>query len=293
MKKLFSKVLFAVLLLLMTGCEKSLLESENISMDDANVILHVSVYEQIPFGTRTVKDITQLCSRLNFAFFQDGTKVKTISQKKDDASFGTTALSLEEGTYQLVIIAHSSSGSATITSTEKVTFPSNLISDTFYYYGDLYVDNTQETYNLVLNRAVAMFRLELTNPLPDEAAKIRFYYTGGSSTFSPSAGYGCVNSRQTVMLDVAPQDQLEIYTFPHSETDELKILTTVYDANDNILKEKTFENVPITVNQITRYQGDFFGAGGGGGGGGGEPTSNGSFHLTAEEEWANEITYTF
>ena len=51
----------------------------------------------------------------------DGTKVKTIAQKEGDASYGTVALSLAAGTYKLVVMAHNCDGSATITSTEKVT----------------------------------------------------------------------------------------------------------------------------------------------------------------------------
>ena len=72
--------------------------------------------------TRAATNITALCSRLNIAIFDgDGTKVKTIAQKEGDASYGTVALSLAAGTYKLVVMAHNCDGSATITSTEKVT----------------------------------------------------------------------------------------------------------------------------------------------------------------------------
>jgi hypothetical protein len=62
-------------------------------------------------------DITEICSRLNIAIFDgDGTKVKTIAQKRDDAEFGTVAMSLAAATYRLVVIAHNCDGSATISS---------------------------------------------------------------------------------------------------------------------------------------------------------------------------------
>ncbi len=270
--------------LLLAGCEKALVDGEDVSLD-GNVILNLSIYDQIPFSTRSVQDIALLSSRVNVAFFQDGTKVKTVSQKADDASFGKVGLTLAEGVYQVVVIAHNSSGSATITSPEKVTFPSNVVTETFYYEGELTVTSAQQTYELQLRRAVSMFRLELTDELPAEAAKIRFYYTGGSSTFSPATGYGCVNSRQTVMMQIEDGQQVfEIYTFPHEDNDVLKITVTVYDINENILKETVLEGVPVTLDKITVYTTSLWGGGGG-------TSSSAGISMTAESDWAGTITY--
>ena len=78
--------------------------------------------------------------------------------------------------YQLVVIAHNGEGSATITSTEKVTFPNNKVTDTFYYYGDLIVTSEVQSYDLTLTRAVAMFRLVLTDDeIPSSVTKFKFY----------------------------------------------------------------------------------------------------------------------
>ena len=198
------------------------------------------------------------------------------------------------GTYKLVVMAHNCDGSATITSTEKVTFPNNKVTDTFYYYGDLVVTAEQQTYDLTLTRAVAMFRLVLTDEsIPENVAKLKFYYVGGSSTFSPADGYGCVNSKQTELRTVpagsADGITFEIYTLPHTEEDVLtKLTVTALDANDNTVKERVFENVPVIRNQMTRYTGSFFGEGGGGG-----SISSGSFHMTADPDWDSVNGYTF
>ncbi len=292
------KYLFFALALLVAACEKPILgEEDAVTRKEANVILHMTQYEQEAFGnsgnraaTRAATDITELCSRLNIAIFDDdGTKVKTVAQKEGDASFGTVALTLAAGTYQLVVIAHNGEGSATITSTEKVTFPNNKVTDTFYYYGDLVVTSEVQSYNLTLTRAVAMFRMVLTDEeIPCTVTKFKFYYTGGSSTFSPSAGYGCVNSKQTEIRPVTDDGLYEIFTLPHTEEDVLtKLTVTALDANDNTVKERIFENIPVTRNQITRYTGSFFGNGGSG------QTSDGTFRLTADPDWDSVNGYTF
>ena len=284
-----------------TACEKPILDESSeasSSAADANVILRFTQYEQEAFSvgsgsavaTRAATNITELCSRLNIAIFDgEGTKVNTVAQKEGDASYGTVVLSLAAGTYKLVVIAHNCDGSATITSTEKVTFPNNKVTDTFYYYGDLVVSNEKQTYDLTLTRAVAMFRLVLTDEeVPSNVAKIKFYYVGGSSTFSPKDGYGCVNSKQTEIRTVAADGVYEIYTLPHTEEDVLtKLTVTALDANDNTIKERIFENVPVVRNQVTRYTGSFFGSGGGG------QTGSGDFRMTADPDWDSVNGYTF
>ena len=294
--------MFIALALLMAACEKPILDEENSVVGgfptDANVILHMTQFEQTAFDnsgnratTRAATDITALCSRLNIALFSpDGTKVKTVAQKETDSDFGTVALTLAAGTYRLVVIAHNCDGSATITSEEKVTFPNNKVTDTFYYDGDLVVTSDVQSYDLTLTRAVAMFRLVLTDEeIPSSVSKFKFYYVGGSSTFSPKDGYGCVNSKQTEIRTVADGGTtFDIYTLPHTEEDVLtKLTVTALDANDNTVKERVFENVPVTRNQITRYTGSFFGSGGSGG------SSDGAFRLTADPDWDCVNGYTF
>ena len=280
-----------VLMAMLAACEKPLLGEDAVgdSPTEANVILRFTQFELEAF-TRAATDITSLCSRLNIAIFNsEGTKVKTVAQKEGDSNYGTVALSLAEGTYQLVVIAHNCEGSATITSSEKVTFPNNKVTDTFYYYGDLVVTSETQNYDLTLTRAVAMFRLVLTDEnIPSAVAKFKFYYTGGSSTFSPKDGYGCVNSKQTEIRTVASDGVYEIYTLPHTEEDVLtKLTVTALDANDNTIKERIFENVPIVRNQVTRYTGSFFGSDGGG------QTGSGSFRMTADPDWDSVNGYTF
>ena len=294
-KRIMKYLKCIVLALLLAACEKPVF-NETTGKEipsETNVILHFTQYEQEAF-TRSATDITNLCSRLNIGIFDaEGTKVKTVAQKEGDASYGTVALSLAAGTYRLVVIAHNCDGSATITSTEKVTFPNNKVTDTFYYYGDLVVTAEKQSYDLTLTRAVAMFRLVLTDDeIPSTVAKLKFYYLGGSSTFSPKDGYGCVQSKQTeirpVPADFVSGTAFEVYTLPHTEEDVLtKLTVTALDANDNILKERTFENIPIIRNQVTRYTGSFFGSGGTG------DTGSGTFRLTADPDWDAVNGYAF
>ena len=272
----------------MTSCEAPYVAPTDSTEELAqhNIQINTSIYQQAPFevaASRSAQEVSDLCSRISFAVFRDGEKVKWVNQTQTSADFGSAAFSLPEGEYELVIIAHNCDGTATISSPEKITFPNNIVSDTFFYYGTFTVGDEQTTLDLMLSRAVAMVRLSLTDAIPEGVRQMKFYYTGGSSTFSASAGYGCVNSKQTVKMDVK-QDMVgepstwELYTLPHADNGELKLTISALDANGNTLYEKELDDVPITINAITTYTGTLFGT---------DPQDLDSkgFHLTADGEW--------
>ena len=276
------KVLFALVVILLVGCEKMVIDDVYGNGDnDGNVTLHVSTYRNT---TRTA--LSDVCGRLNVAVFDaEGRKVKSIAQSVSDAGFGAVGLSLSEGVYTVVAIGHNCSGSATITSIEKVTFPNNKVTDTFCYCGQLTVTGNHQDIDINLKRAVAMIRIRLNDGVDvmNNVTQLKFYYIGGSSTLSPSAGYGCVNSKQTEYRAINDDGVYCLYTMPHSADDTLtKMTVTALDAGDNVLGDCVIENVPVTVNKITDCIGSFSGGGGSVG-----------MQLSVDPEWAGIIDFTF
>ncbi len=260
------QLLIAIAAVLFCGCEKVVIDDDayNGGDTDGNVVLHVA---PSPDATRSVTTaLSDVCGRLNVAVFNaGGQKVKAIAQTIADAGFGSVSLSLAAGNYTVVAIGHNCTGSATITSADKVTFPNNKVTDTFSYFGRLTVTGDRQDVNIKMKRAVAMIRLHLTDEMAamDNVAQIKFYYIGGSSTFSPSAGYGCVNSKQTEYRAFSDDGVYCLYTLPHAANDVLtKMTVTALDAGDNIVGECTIENVPVTVNRVTDCTGSIAGGGG-------------------------------
>ncbi|MBP5770964.1 MAG: FimB/Mfa2 family fimbrial subunit [Bacteroidaceae bacterium] len=291
------KVILFGLAVLLVSCEKPIMDyDEKIGHEeDANVTLRFLPDQQDGFDTRGTALADQL-TRLSVAIFrQDGTKLKSINQQQDDADFGRVDVLLEPGTYRVVAVAHNSTeGSATISSTEKVTFANNKMSDTFACCASLTVEGEEPIdQELLLQRVVAMVRLTVTGTIPDEVARLKFYYTGGSSTLNPSTGYGCVQSKQTeyrpVVLDGSPVNTFELYTAPHELNDVLKLVITAQDSDNQTLNEWTMENIPITRNKITTWTGTLFSGGGGTGGG----TGSGGINIALDTQWDGTISYTW
>lgn len=270
MKNLFLKTgMTAMLAVAFISCEKVELPSTNNEKpqeDGVSISFTISNIEQVAFDNGMVNTraaITDLCSRITFAFFQDDEKIKQVSQKASDNGFGNLTVSLPSGSYKFVVLAHNGTDNPTVTSLDKITFGNNgKLADTFYYYGELDATESKDV-NLSLKRVVAMVRFIITDAVPADVKKMKFEYTGGSSSLNATTGLGCVKSQQEETFTVEEaahtgQSQYEIYTIPHATDGTLKLTVKALMNDDEEYKKQTFEEVPVTINKITKYTGKFF-----------------------------------
>jgi hypothetical protein len=293
----YRQALALLLLFFLSSCQKVVLdEEEHRTTPDQGVMVtfRIASLEQIPFdavaGSRGT-DVSAACSRINLAFYQNSTKVSQINQEISDANYGTLKANLVPGTYKVVLVAHNGNKNATMTNPEKITFDYK-VTDTFYFCGDIKVGG-DSTCNLQLRRAVAMVRFMTEDPLPASVRTMRFYYTGGSSTFDAVHGVGCVNSKQHEEFDVSPDmvgkpGTFEIFTFPRADSKSLKLQVTALGDEISILKDMTIDEVKIQRNMITQYKGNFFENF--------SPENNSSrgltFSLYSDDEWSTS-SYNF
>ncbi|MCF0202055.1 MAG: FimB/Mfa2 family fimbrial subunit [Bacteroidaceae bacterium] len=268
MKHLLS-ILFVVLAVLLVSCDDPVSQGGD-TKGSARLHISVNTFDFLPMSSRT--DVRDVASRLSFALFRVGEEKSVVSksQQADDGGFGTLDISAAPGKYILVTIAHSGSDNCTISSPAEVKFAGNKMTDTFSSCDTLDIAEGDQTATIMLRRRVAMVRLVLQETLPDEARQLKFYYTGGSSTLNPTTGYGCVNSRQTEILNVPAQAYTEantaydIYTLPHADSGTLKLTVSALDADGATLTDRTIQDIPVKVGQITQYSGRLFGSDGNG-----------------------------
>ena len=272
--------LLLMLVATLTSCEKFALDDSGTNSHDANanVIIHASVAKNNSTGTRSGeedfedeedgdedgseegdeeiegKPLEDYCSRLSIAIFDGEEKVKTLNLKAEDG-YEDIGINLDAGKYRMVAIGHNGSGNCTISSPEKVKFYKNKMTDTFFYYGTFNVIDGEDTDDyILLNRAVAQFKVHITDAtIPAEAHSIKFYYTGGSSTLDAVTGYGCVQSRQTESFKLQEgKRDYSVYTFPREENKGLKMTINILDADAQSIKEYSKEGIPVKCNNITQ-----------------------------------------
>ena len=285
MKKTLVAMLMLVVMIGLSACEKAVFDEQQQETKplEGNVIIRTSMYNIVPFDTRAVQNVADFSTRLQFILYQNGSKVKGITQKKEeDGNYGQIGVTLEPGTYQLLVLAHSSTGNPTVSNPEAIQFTnSDGYSDTFYYYDDIEVTAEQTTYDVTLQRATSMVRVTLLDDVPSDVKYIRLYYTGESGVFNAVTGMGgTTNSEQSIKYNVAGRTaplSLSAYTFLRNETGSLNMTITALDANNNTKKELSLSNIPMKNHMVTEYSGYLFTT---------PPTNvDASFNLTAETDW--------
>lgn len=285
------RILFccAVLLMLctLTTCERMILTDDDVAQVDGNFIVSVLQLEQTPFGSGTRAEASEACTRMNFTVYDtDGTRVKQVNQTSSDKNFGTAGFQLEEGTYQIVIVGHSSGGNPTMTDPTCIKFTNSQgFSDTFLYTTTFTVADEPIYQQIALNRIVSLCRFVITDAIPAEVKKMRFYYTGGSGAFDANTGFGCVNSKQDVKFDVdGGQKQFDLYTFLHDTEGTIHLAVTALDSSGNELYNREFD-VQMRQNYITWVNCAFFT-----GSGASSSTTTG---VSVNTGWAGETHVTF
>jgi len=287
MKRLIRLILFTIILL--TSCEKPFIPDEAVDdHSDGNLVVNVFQVEQLSFGSPTSRStLSDFCQRLVFAVYDESGKVVRRSfQKAEDAGFGAVRFKLDSGTYQLVVIGHSSSGNPDLSNITKIKFSNeNGYSDTFLHYSTLVVDDDVVSVEVNLRRVVSLCRVVFTDPVPSNVTNIRFYFTGGSGAFDATTGLGSINSIQTIFFPVEVGQQpstFDLYTFLHDTEGTLQLHATAYNVG-NIVYERMFR-VPMKQRAITKLSGPFFSD---------ESDTNINIVVSINNEWESEETINF
>lgn len=280
-------ILATLLAFAMVSCQRLANEEpEQPAGGKSMVHFNISQFETLPFSTAQSRSqpVSDLCKQIDLAVFQGGVRTVKTTQKAGDKDFGTLSVALAPGTYKVVIVAHNQDKTPTMTNAEKITFSGDL-SDTFSWSDDITVgEGNGLDVDVSMHRVVAMVRFVTTDKVPDNISTLQFYYTGGSSTLDGLTGNGCVNSRQTVKIAITDDmkgktAKFEIYTFPKSDSKELKIEVTGLGPTGEAVYSHTFGNVPVSRNQITQFTGALFSD---------NPVTgdtSSKFMLTTDDEW--------
>ena len=283
--------LFIILACLLTACEKPVIDDGGKgNAGDGKYRVTFSAFEisQASFDdqdnatSRATKAVKDVCTRMTIAIFNNNSKVVNISKENTDKDFGKFTADLNEGVYNVVVIAHSGEGNATITSPQKITFKDYKLTDTFYAYKQIEVGGST-SYQLTLKRAVAMIRLVVEDATPSNVGCMKLYYTGGSSTLDATTGYGCVNSKQTEYRMVGNEahngpSTYEVYTFPHesNKTIKMEITALASSTSAEAIYTKTLDGIEVQRNTITQLSGKLYDE---------SPSTGRGFDISIDDAW--------
>ena len=283
---LFGAFVFGVVLLV-ASCEKMNLGGRSDDADDgeANVVVRVMSFEQMPFSAATRANIEDVCNHLNFVVFdENGERVDQKNQELGDEGFGEGRFTLPLGNYRLAIVAHSSDGNPSVNKRsaskhESISFTNAKgFTDTFFASKALTVGDSAINLEMNLSRVVAKVRFINEDVIPAKADSIRIYYEGGSGSIDAQSGYGNVKSKQTAWFDKS--ETLEIYTIPWQNDAYLEATISTFQGGD-LLTSTVIDSIPIRRNCITTCRGNIFDG----------KVTKVSFTITVDDSWNSAIDY--
>ena len=287
MRKMISGLLWAVVsgVVLLSGvsCEKMIVGDDGDS--DANVVLRVTSFEQVPFSlARTRSKVAgEVCTRLNFIIFDESgeKRLNQVSQELGNESFGTASFYLSDGKYRIVVVAHSSNGNPTSTDITKIGFTNtNGFSDTFFAYDTLTVSGNEIERPLNLKRIVSKVKFDFIDELPSRTTGVKFSYNGGSGKFNAlDEGWGSVKSEQAMDFKCDGSEKtFEVYTIPRKDSDHLWMRVNAYNGpkleSGVELSNRVIESIPIKRNCVTICRGVLF-----------SPVYGAQFDIRIEDIW--------
>lgn len=242
----------------------------------ATVNVHVNSFtsEQEEFAstrgmTRAtdVNDVTSV-KFITLAFYSGGEEVYKQTQFRTDAStyetFGVFSTSLSVGSYTMVVIGYGGTTEITLTSPTSAAYPSKAL-DTFVHTETVNVNTTSNLdLSATLNRIVTRLKLQTTDNMPTNVAKVRVDIGAGGIGFNPTTGFATVNNGFT--NEIVPSSgygsttSFSSYLFLATDEQTMNVSITVLDASDNVLFSKNVTNVPMKRNRTTTLRGKLFGA---------------------------------
>ena len=247
---------------------------------DTVVTISFTRFDMQPMTRAAVADVS---TKLDL-WITDGEETTEVHQDKtSDTNFGTVTVTLDRTkTYTLYAVAHKANSAATL---EDGIITTDKFTDTFWYT-TTFSPSTSTVISCEMQRIVGCFRMETTDAIPDEVAKMSFTITGSGTAWSVNGTSANVAERtSTINISSRNSDgtaafNVYIYAADLTSTTTVTILARSLTADGTPVDSKTFTDVPIRANHRTIYRGEF--------------STNESMAMTfTTEEWIDDTPVTF
>ena len=246
--------LAVVALATLTACTKDG-AGEVMNHETAEVRMTFAPYEVEPMMRAAVADYA---TRLDVWLYEGGSEVQAVHQQSTDEGFASLSVRLEKNkTYTVYAVAHKAAGAATL-SDGVVSWPDDKVTHSFFY-SQSFSPATTTTLNCMMERIVGNFRLEVTDKVPEGVARMTVD-VGVSPTRWNVAGYGenAVGRVSSFTPAVGASPTLSVFLLAGSDEEKRDITVTAYDANDAVVQQRVFSDVPIRAGYRSTYRGAFF-----------------------------------
>lgn len=190
-----------------------------------------------------------------------------ICQNKSDnnlPNYGTITHTLKYGKYSILALGWNGDQKCIVHRHDSISFSEDWVPHTFLCRQNIVVSESfSDTRSLSLRRCVAKFTIKFDDKfIPEDLSYFVTRFSGGGCTLNSETKYCAeiqeVTRKLPLTMEPSKLKELSSYCFLPSDGANIVVNVTAYDANDSILANRTFEKVPMKINYITTYTGNFF-----------------------------------
>ncbi len=276
-------------LLLFVSCSMCLLascQSEPDNEGQCTINFSVTNYSQISFddlsssaSTRATETITMDLANLLLTVFNAETNemvCPAILHKSDDydesnvKTFPQFSVTLPYGHYRVLVLGYNNfqkkQTGCEIASLNYITWDNAYVPNTFLYCEEFTLDEDASlNKEITLRHVVAAFRLETEDKIPVDIKKMRFISSAGGTVLDAVTGFTPESTGRTFEMtlpdeNVGKAGMFTIYLFLPEEQATSNYTVQALGANDIVLYEKHFNDVPFRINYLTKWKGKLFGS---------------------------------
>jgi hypothetical protein len=259
-------VFFAAALMLAACSQDANDEIVNSQLSTANsqeVTLTFSPYEVTQMSApsrRAATNISNIVTHLDVWIYESGTEVVAVHQTDATAGFGTITATLDKTkTYTLYAVGHKADG-ATLTD-GVIAFTDDKVTHAMYY-STTFSPGTTTNLNCEMSRIVAQFKFATTDQCPNTVTKMTFTINGVYDRWSVTSGASHQLNRTSTFENFTKHNdgtvEFNIFAVVTDAQTTHDVTVTAYDANDGVIQQRTFTDVPLRNGYKTTYRGTFF-----------------------------------
>lgn len=239
-------------------------------------------------GVSTVSgpDLKSYSKIISYVVFNEkGVKVKDSVQRDSSKDFGNVKLRLRDGKYTMYLAA----GTGVFSGSKSALLLKDIshLGDQFYKRVDFTVESKDADYSTELSRVGAKLVIKLTQEWPAVVTKVTFQmnvpnrlnFASGKGENSHGTSYP-----EYVFGEDAESRLLESSWFCGMFSGEKLLQTgilTAYNSSNQVLYQRTIDNIQIEHNKITTLTGNLF------------TSKISGFDIKIDEAWAGNIDQTF
>lgn len=179
---------------------------------------------------------------------------------------GTFSASLTKGTYNIIFLAYYTDKALIPEDPTAIQWDAQVVSNTYHGGVNITIDeDTGPQQEIMLYRAVGVFTMNSSGTaVPKNFDHFRIEMQGGSHQLNALTGFAGqdVTRNYTYNSQSSYAGKTEIsqscYAFLPQEECEVDIVMIAEDKDNKTIRKRTFSKVPMKLNQMTRYAGDFF-----------------------------------